>query len=81
LIASGLSVNPLNPLNPRSINQRIDVKTALTPGVKNHSVLSEAEPERFTIDELVFDRPGDPITEIEPESLMNHFDATKADCF
>ena len=53
----------------------------LTPGVKDHSVLSEGDPQRFMIDELAFDRPGKPITGIEPESLINHFGAAKAGGF
>jgi hypothetical protein len=49
--------------------------------VKNHPVTSEADPERLMIDKFAFDRPGKPETGIEPESLMNHFDTTKADSF
>jgi hypothetical protein len=51
----------------------------LTPGVKDHSVLSEIDPERIMIEKFAFDRSGKPI--IETELLMNHFGATKADGF
>src|SRR5262245_24631221 len=50
----------------------------LTPGVKDHSVLSQDDPEGFMIDKLTFDRPGKSTAELGPESLINHFDATKA---